>query len=367
MLQIHCSGSPREIGLTHGSLAKPLILRTIAFYTAQFLASSNLSWKEVRSLAAEKFLPRLRANWPKFLEELEGIAVGAGVDVEDIVACNVRTEVVFGLWRDGVGAGDVVSDGCTALGWRTGREGKEPGGRSWLAQNWDWDPLQGENLVLLTIAVSGKEGTGTTITMVTEAGIMGKIGFNSHGVGVCLNAIKARGMDARKLPVHLGLRKVLESRSKDEAVRELETIGIASACHMLIADVSGPIGLEWSAKGVKKIEMNGKGQVFHSNHFLAKHPEGVEDTDWLEDSRFRMGRIEELVKKVEERKAGEEPGWEDVRGIFRDEENWPGAICRSANGKSKSQTLFNIVMELRGKKAKVIAGRPTAGGEEIEL
>ncbi|KAM3420631.1 hypothetical protein BST61_g3889 [Cercospora zeina] len=106
----------------------------------------------------------------------------------------------------------------------------------------------------------------------------------------------------------------------------------------------------------------------HCSGSPREHPEGVEDTDWLEDSRFRVGRIEELVQGVEERNLGkEEIGWEDVRGIFRDEENWPGAICRSAEGKSQSQTLFNIVMELKGKKAKVVVGRPNKGGEEIEL
>ncbi|GIZ44463.1 hypothetical protein CKM354_000766000 [Cercospora kikuchii] len=350
MLQIHCSGSPREIGLTHGTLAKPLIHRTIAFYTSQFQASSKLSWPEVRVLAKE-FIPNIRAQWPQYLEEMEGIAEGAGVEVEDVVACNVRTEITFGLW----------SDGCTALGWKVNRgEGK-----SWLAQNWDWDPRQGENLILVTIDVPGTKGT--KIKMVTEAGIIGKIGLNSNGVGVCLNAIKARGVDKGRLPVHLGLRKVLESETREQAVGELEKVGIASACHVLISDAGGSVGLEWSAKGVKKVEMNGRGQVFHSNHFLEKHPDGVEDTDWLVDSRFRVKRIEELVKGVEERVGENEAGWEDVRGIFRDEENWPGAICRSAKGKSTSQTLFNIVMELRGKKAKVVIGRPTEGGEEIEL
>ncbi|CAK1362518.1 unnamed protein product [Cercospora beticola] len=351
MLQIHCTGSPREIGLTHGTLAKPLIHRTIAFYTSQFQASSKLSWPEVRVLAKE-FIPNIKTQWPAYLEELEGIAEGAGVEVEDIVACNVRTEITFGLW----------SDGCTALGWKVDRDGGA--GESWLAQNWDWDPRQGENLILVSIDVPGRQ---TRIKMVTEAGIIGKIGLNSHGVGVCLNAIKARGVDKGRLPVHLGLRKVLESESREEAVRELEKVGIASACHMLISDAGGSVGLEWSAKGVKKVEMNERGQVFHSNHFLEKHPDGVEDTDWLVDSRFRVRRIEELVKGVEERSGGKEVGWEDVRGIFRDEENWPGAICRSAKGKSTSQTLFNIVMELTKKKAKVVVGRPTEGGEDIEL
>jgi isopenicillin-N N-acyltransferase-like protein len=39
--------------------------------------------------------------------------------------------------------------------------------------------------------------------MVTEADVIGKIGINSAGVGVCLNAIRACGVDRTKLPIDL--------------------------------------------------------------------------------------------------------------------------------------------------------------------
>lgn len=100
---------------------------------------------------------------------------------------------------------------------------------------------QKENLIILTIEQASKP----TIKMVTEAGIIGKIGLNSMGVGVCLNAIRAKGMDYTRLPCHLGLRMVLESKSREEAVARLENYGIASACHMLIADPTGGVGVEW--------------------------------------------------------------------------------------------------------------------------
>jgi isopenicillin-N N-acyltransferase-like protein len=60
--------------------------------------------------------------------------------------------------------------------------------------------------------------------MVTEAGLIGKIGINLSGVGVCLNAIRAQDMDLTRLPTHLGLRMVLESESREDAVRKLENI-----------------------------------------------------------------------------------------------------------------------------------------------
>ena len=59
------------------------------------------------------------------MPRLLGVADGAGVQLADIIALNVRTEIAFGLF----------SDGCTALGWRTEQA-------SYLCQNWDWMSAQ---------------------------------------------------------------------------------------------------------------------------------------------------------------------------------------------------------------------------------
>ena len=199
------------------------------------------------------------------------------------------------------------------------------------------------------------------IKMVTEAGLIGKIGFNDAGVGVCLNALKARGMDARRLPCHLALRMVLESRSRKEAVDRLTRYGVASACHMLIADAeTGGVGMEFSALGHRQLDMNGKGQVVHSNHYLMPQ-EGVEDSVWLKDSPYRVDRMATLVDQLQH--ADEE----SIRGLFVDEENYPASICRKQDGESQSETLFNIVMDLKRRRARVLLGRPIEPEEDFEM
>ncbi|CAK4033053.1 acyl-coenzyme A:6-aminopenicillanic-acid-acyltransferase 40 kDa form like [Lecanosticta acicola] len=350
MLHIHCSGTPYEIGLKHGREAKLQISRTIAFYTWMFHSTAQMTWPRVRDLALA-FQPTLLKKWPAFLEEISGIAQGAGVDIADIIAINVRTEIAFGLF----------SDGCTALSWKeTGSESSSSSSSSsWLAQNWDWNPRQKENVICLTISQAPKP----KIKMLTEAGLIGKIGFNDSGVGVCLNAIRAKGMDPSRLPCHLGLRMVLESTSRAQAVERLEKYGVASACHMLVADaVEGGVGLEWSCMDLIKIPQNATtGQVFHSNHYLETH-RGVEDTNWLSDSEFRVRRIGELCGRV-----GEPVTMEKLQGVFQDEANFPGSICRQAEGGSTSATLFNIVMDLGRKRAEVRVGRPVAPDESFVL
>ncbi|KAK3076489.1 hypothetical protein LTS18_012871, partial [Coniosporium uncinatum] len=238
MLEIHCSGTPYEIGLKHGQEAKTPIFRCIEFYAQQFKTSAKLDWPQVQHTALE-FEPVIKRKWPAYLEEIRGIAEGSGRALSDILAINVRTEITFGLF----------SDGCTALSWVNDHN-------SFLAQNWDWMEQQKANLVMLSIQQAGKPH----IKMITEAGLIGKIGLNSSGVGVCLNAIRAKGMDPTKIPCHLGLRLVLESPSKEEAVRQLEKVGVASSCHMLIADATGGVGVEWSSVEGKKLAMNERGQ-----------------------------------------------------------------------------------------------------------
>ena len=174
-------------------MAAAQIRGSIAFYSQLFQKTCSLSWPEVLR-EAEQYVAPLETLTPRFIEEICGIAAGAGVDFLDVLALNVRTEINFGLFTGDAASktkvADTPSDGCTALSWLTD-------GNSWLCQNWDWMRAQGDNLIVCYIL---QPGTGVpNIAMVTEAGIIGKIGLNARGVGCTLNAIRCRGVDRAKL------------------------------------------------------------------------------------------------------------------------------------------------------------------------
>jgi isopenicillin-N N-acyltransferase like protein len=219
---------------------------------------------------------------------------------------------------------------------------------------------QKQNLIITKITQEGKP----TIIQVTEAGIIGKIGFNSNGVGTCLNAIRILGTDEERLPVHLGLRMVLESESTVDAIERLESFGMASSAHILIADPSTAVGLEFSTKTFAKILPDAQHRVMHSNHMLLDHP-GVIDTAWLKDSPVRVQRIGELSNKLVT--SGNEPTLEEFSKLFEDESNYPAGICRAQDGISDVATLFNIVMDLKSKTAVVRKGRPSKPEQTINL
>ncbi|ROW02548.1 hypothetical protein VMCG_05998 [Cytospora schulzeri] len=265
---------------------------------------------------------------------------------------------MFGLFTgtgvDGRVLDDIPSDGCTSLGF------VDESGESLIAQNWDWQRAQGPNLVICHIS---QPGTNTpNISMVTEAGIIGKIGLNSAGVGCCLNAIRARGVDRVKLPVHFALRLILESSSKGEALERLKTLGMAGSGHILLGDGSGSLGLECTVAGIKEIFME-KNRIYHTNHLILDHAP-IEQPLWLQDSPKRLARIQELANGNIQ-VSGQD--FDKLMSIFEDEEGYPCSINRKQEGESGSQTLFTIIMNLSKKYAMVRFGRPTETGEEVRL
>ncbi|THG99251.1 hypothetical protein EW026_g3070 [Hermanssonia centrifuga] len=246
--RVHLEGSSYEIGFKHGHVLKEQILSQLEIYREIFQQNCKFDWPHVRSIS-EEFKTSIGLLAPELLEEIGGIADGVAdpnVDIIDIVALNARSEIALGQW----------DDGCTSLAWHIGD-------KQILAQNWDWRVSVGKNLAIAFIHQAGKPD----ITMVIEPGIVGKIGFNSSSVGVCLNAIRARPTSTSLLPIHLLLRIALECPSVDAAIAKIESLGgAASSQHILIADLHGGRALELSPLGGVYIPEDQYGIIVHTNH-----------------------------------------------------------------------------------------------------
>src|SRR5262249_33288095 len=109
-------------------------------------------------------------------------------------AANARTEILAGA----------TAPECSVIGVLPARSAT---GTLLLAQNWDWHPALAPSRVLWTITWPD----GRWLTTLTEAGILGKIGLNSSGLGVLLNILHC-SLDGGigGLPVHVLLRVLLE-------------------------------------------------------------------------------------------------------------------------------------------------------------
>ncbi|KAK7943717.1 isopenicillin-N n-acyltransferase [Apiospora aurea] len=398
MLEIHCSGTPHEIGLQQGKQARTQVLGSLAFYRQLFQETCGLDWPAVQA-EAERYVAPLTRLAPRHLDEIRGIAEGSGVDFLDILALNVRTEINFGLFTDAPATGGTAAiskmpetDGCTSLSWFSGDHKDGPASSpkspfSYLAQNWDWMPAQRANIVILRIDNTTSPNNHPLplpkIATVTEAGLLAKAGLNSHGVGVCLNALRCRGVDRTRLPIHLALRRALECPSRADATRTLRESGLAGCGHILVADAAtGGAGLECTSRWVRELGMDGDGRVHHTNHLLLLNREldgtDFEDSAWLAGSPPRLARVKELTAGVmaagkggQEEEGSEEaprPSTQSLFELLKDEQGYPASINRRQNlPRVKTETLFTIVMDLAARRAQVTFGRPTEFTEKTLL
>src|SRR4051794_8600163 len=89
---IEMSGSPRERGRQHGEQAADRVKLGIEHYSSQ-IAASRLSWDDIAAIAAQ-FEPKIAAFDPTYVDEMRGIAEGAGVPFAGVVLLNARTEML---------------------------------------------------------------------------------------------------------------------------------------------------------------------------------------------------------------------------------------------------------------------------------
>ncbi|MGH8310434.1 MAG: hypothetical protein ACRETX_11660, partial [Steroidobacteraceae bacterium] len=91
---IEVAGAPFERGRQYGRLARDRVHVCVHNYRAIF-EQKGVSWPLARELARQ-FLPRIEAHSAELAEEMRGTAAGAELPVEEIVAINSRTELMYG-------------------------------------------------------------------------------------------------------------------------------------------------------------------------------------------------------------------------------------------------------------------------------
>ena len=103
------SGSHRDLGRQHGEQASSRIKAHV-----DYMASSGKMSRDQLRTRALKFQPVFDQHCPHLLEEMRGLAEGAGVTLAEAMACNIRGEISH------------AAEGCTAyvIG-RSASAGKE--------------------------------------------------------------------------------------------------------------------------------------------------------------------------------------------------------------------------------------------------
>ena len=234
--RVRVSGGPRERGRAYGAGAADRIATSIRAYEEVFRAYAGWSWSQVRREAARYEAP-IAAFDDRYVEEMRGIAEGAGVDLEDILSINVRTEVMFAAKAREAGSavdGSGPRQGeCTAF---SVVPEASASGHTLIGQNWDWLLHCFDTVVVL----EAEQDEGPNFVSVVEAGLLAKTGMNSSGLGVVTNALVTdddRGEPA--VPYHVLLRAFMDAETRALVGARAVSVWLRAALDVLLQRTAG--------------------------------------------------------------------------------------------------------------------------------
>ncbi|MGH3738306.1 MAG: C45 family autoproteolytic acyltransferase/hydrolase [Micromonosporaceae bacterium] len=192
------------------------------------------------------------AHLPGLADEVQGLADGAGLSLDEAWLLQLRREVM-GYLKVGAAAE------CTTYA-RAGAAGGAGGGV--LAQTIDLNGNLDDQLTVLDVAPTGGRGRALVLSF---AGLVGYLGVNSAGLAVGLNLVL--GGDWRPgVPPYLAIRHLLDTASSvDQAIALLRGLPLASSRSFTLCDSTKAAWVEVLGDQLRVTEA---GQTVHTNHFL---------------------------------------------------------------------------------------------------
>jgi isopenicillin-N N-acyltransferase like protein len=349
---IEIRGGARERGRQHGEAAREQIRRSIAFHEQLYARSAKLSWAMVGE-QSPRWVPIIEDYaGPEILEEVHGVAEGAGVEFADILALNGRGELSYGNPFL-----DESRDGCSSFA-LTGEATGD--GHVYCGQNWDWRAGASDTVIMLRIVQPPKP----TIIMQTEAGQIGRQGANSVGL-----ALNANGLGGRFPGTRLGVpspyvrRRVLDSIDMHDALHAIFTSTQTYCGNVLLTHREGVVIDLETTPGRHGWMYPTDGMLVHANHFQAFVPEQIADTyrPFSPDSLYRTVRIEQVLRSA--RNAKDSAAVRDVIATaMRDHFGVPNSVCNHADSRrhplDQMQTVASSTVDLTTGEYRVVAGLP---------
>ncbi|MDC0764014.1 C45 family autoproteolytic acyltransferase/hydrolase [Brevibacillus sp. AG] len=339
-------GTARERGQQMGQLTKEQIWINLEAYERTFRDGAGLHWKDATEYATQ-FIPWIERYDQEIMEEIRGISEGAERDLLDIVTLNVRSEIMTNL-GDPFGK----TDGCTSV---AAVPPVTKNQETIIGQNWDWIHLMEKGLVVLEI----EQQPRPNILMITEAGIVGKIGMNDKGMGVCLNFLRILERTVG-VPIHIVLRGILNSGTLSQAIRQITRLPRGTSANYLLAHREGETVDVEATSRAHDVLYPMEGYIAHANHFVGSRI-AVDDQAKMgeADTHLRMGRAMKLLAAAQGQIEADH-----IKAIFRDHMSFPEAICRHGDVESTGaeelvgRTLFSIVMNLTEGQFELSKGQP---------
>ncbi len=330
-------GSSHEIGVQHGKKLRELIA---AYYSYCHTTLSDVPEDSVKKTLSS-VEGGLRKGYPEALEELQGIAEGAGLSYEDVLLMNFASEVR-----------SQMPSGCTmfsAVG-EAAETGQPVMGKTRDMASQIYFPFQiamnirasGRFRVFLAEAFSGMAVTGC--------------GLNEHGLAVTLSII----MSVEDADDTVGVQRAFLARLVLEQCRDVEeALAVFSkndlayqGANFLICDATGGCALIEKSHRHQAVIRPAKGVIASTNHFTSPKMSKFGKTAG-QSSKDRLTRMETLLKS-----SWGSIDFETAKRFLRDHAHGldGNSICRHTL--TRANTVQAYILEPGSKSVFIADGHP---------
>ncbi|MCC6224611.1 MAG: peptidase C45 [Thermoleophilia bacterium] len=360
---VRVQGGPRERGRSYGEQARERVRRSLEAYAEVFGHYAGWSWERVVA-AARPYEAPIAAFGGKYVEELRGLAEGAAVPFGDVLALNVRTEVMFAAKaRQADAQAPPLRDGCSAFAVLPSASAN---GHTLAGQNWDWLLHSFDTVVVLEASQPDAPGFVTVV----EAGLLAKAGLNSSGLAVMTNALVTdddRGEPG--VPYHVLLRAILDAESCSDALATIQRSRRSSSASYLIAHEDGlAVEVEAAPGDFSRLFLvfPERGVLLHTNHFVSPSFDRRDVGLWvMPDSPFRLERLRARIE------ASGPLTVEALAEALADHANHPNGVCCHPDGRfpeaERGATVASLVIDVDARRLWLADGPPcTASYRELD-
>lgn len=348
---IEVSGSPYERGRSHGEMCKELVSGAISahfdFLRDAFARTTGISLARKDVVAvSDRYVPAAENYCPDLVEEVRGIADGAGIPFDEVFSLNCFIDVAD-LVRPALMPNLLF--GCTTFGVYDMHDNT---GNAFIGQTFDTKDALQDFVIGLKVSGSGLP----TAVLPTFAGVVGCAGLNEYGVAVCINHLEAS--DTRPgVPYPFVVRKILEQVGLADAISVAVNCERACGTNYLLADSTPEMfSLETSA-GQHEVIYAFDGYTCHANHYLSMRLKPFEKYS-QGSSIVRFSRGYKLARQA----SKSEDSLEALMALSRDHGGRPSSICVHPDERKpplqRYSTCFGVVIDIQNRTLWMTAGNP---------
>lgn len=340
---VSVEGDHYEMGRQIGESRREAVQQMLVTYRRYFETDGKrigiADWSEA-TLHARKYLPFAEESVPQYVDELQGIADGSGVDFNDLVVLNsmeaITEDALHASCTSLAAAPEVTADDSLLVG-----------------HNEDWLPDDLESVYL----VHARPKDEPAFLAITYGGLLPNIGFNEHGIAQCCDSVYPN--DARiGVPRLFVSRAVLAARTPADAIRAALNKRRAAGYNHLIVHASGEMyNVEVSAVDFDVI-YGLDGILAHTNNYISRRMRAIEkDSEELIASRVRYNRAYRLLRSQRGKIS-----LKSIQSILADHVNFPQSICNHVETSDlpleRQQTIASLIMDLTSNVMHVAWGTP---------